>query len=67
MGAHREAEDPEGHPDRARSRADGANHFFENQVDELIADVGAYLDRRLDNPVKRPTPARALKGPSAEG
>ena len=45
----------------------GANHFFENRVDELIAEVGAYLDRRLDNPVKRPTPAKALKGPAAEG
>ena len=44
----------------------GANHFFENRVDELIAEVGAYLDRRLDNPPKRPTPAKALKGPSAE-
>ena len=44
----------------------GANHFFENRVDELIAEVGAYLDRRLDNPVKRPTPAKALKGPTAE-
>ncbi|MBX9759550.1 MAG: alpha/beta hydrolase [Beijerinckiaceae bacterium] len=44
----------------------GANHFFENRVDELIAEVGTYLDRRLDNPVRRPTPAKALKGPSAE-
>ncbi|HRJ70313.1 MAG TPA: alpha/beta hydrolase [Beijerinckiaceae bacterium] len=25
----------------------GANHFFENHVDELIGTVGAYLDRRL--------------------
>jgi alpha/beta superfamily hydrolase len=37
----------------------GANHFFENRVDELIAEVGAYLDRRLDNPPRLPTPARA--------
>jgi hypothetical protein len=44
----------------------GANHFFENRVDELIAEVGTYLDRRLDNPVKRPTPAKQLKGPAAE-
>ena len=28
----------------------GANHFFENRVDELIAEVGAYLDRRLNAP-----------------
>jgi hypothetical protein len=41
---------------------EGANHFFENRVDELIAEVGNYLDRRLDNPVKLPTPARAKKG-----
>jgi alpha/beta superfamily hydrolase len=40
----------------------GANHFFENRVDELIAEVGNYLDRRLDNPVRLPTPARAKKG-----
>ena len=25
----------------------GANHFFENQVDELIAICGAYVDQRL--------------------
>ena len=37
----------------------GANHFFENRVDELIAEVGAYLDRRLDNPPRLPTPARS--------
>lgn len=28
----------------------GANHFFENRVDELITEVGAYLDRRLNAP-----------------
>ena len=27
---------------------EGANHFFENRVDELIEEVGRYLDRRLD-------------------
>jgi alpha/beta superfamily hydrolase len=27
---------------------EGANHFFENKVDELIGVVGRYLDRRLD-------------------
>ena len=26
---------------------EGANHFFENRVDELIDEVGDYLDRRL--------------------
>ena len=37
----------------------GANHFFENSVDDLIAEVSAYLDRRLDNPQLLPTPARS--------
>ena len=40
----------------------GANHFFENRVDELIEEVGLYLDRRLDNPPRLPTPARAKLG-----
>jgi hypothetical protein len=44
----------------------GANHFFEDCVDDLIVEVGAYLDKRLDNPVKRPTPTRAIKGPAAD-
>jgi len=26
---------------------DGANHFFENRVDELMLEVGKYLDKRL--------------------
>ncbi len=29
---------------------EGANHFFENRVEPLIEEVGAYLDRRLGNP-----------------
>jgi alpha/beta superfamily hydrolase len=37
----------------------GANHFFENCIEPLIAEVGAYLDRRLDNPPKRATPTRS--------
>ncbi|MDX7950037.1 alpha/beta hydrolase [Lichenihabitans sp. Uapishka_5] len=36
----------------------GANHFFENCVDPLIAEVGAYLDRRLNNPTRNATPTR---------
>ena len=32
---------------------DGANHFFEDKVDELIGVVGTYLDRRLANIVPR--------------
>jgi alpha/beta superfamily hydrolase len=41
----------------------GANHFFENCVDPLIEEVGAYLDKRLDNPPKRATPTRSVRGP----
>ncbi len=26
---------------------EGANHFFDQKVDELIDHCGAYLDRRL--------------------
>ena len=37
----------------------GANHFFENCVDELNAEVGAYLDRRLGNPERLHVAARA--------
>ena len=37
----------------------GANHFFENCVEPLIADVGTYLDKRLGNPERIATPARA--------
>ena len=25
----------------------GANHFFENHMDELMSECGNYLDRRL--------------------
>ena len=25
----------------------GANHFFENHMDELMAECGSYLDKRL--------------------
>ena len=37
----------------------GANHFFENKVEPLIAQVGAYLDKRLGNPPKIAVAARA--------
>ncbi len=30
-----------------RTVIDGANHFFENHVDELITEVSGYLDKRL--------------------
>ena len=26
----------------------GANHFFENHMDELLEECGAYLDKRLE-------------------
>ncbi|MGL4325010.1 MAG: alpha/beta hydrolase [Beijerinckiaceae bacterium] len=32
---------------------EGANHFFENKVDELVGVVGSYLDKRLANIVPR--------------
>jgi alpha/beta superfamily hydrolase len=37
----------------------GANHFFENCVEPLIEEVGIYLDRRLGNPPRLPTPTRS--------
>jgi alpha/beta superfamily hydrolase len=37
----------------------GANHFFENCIDPLIAEVGAYLDRRLNNPPTTALPSRS--------
>jgi alpha/beta superfamily hydrolase len=29
---------------------EGANHFFDQKVDELIGDCADYLDRRLAQP-----------------
>jgi alpha/beta superfamily hydrolase len=37
----------------------GANHFFENKIEPLISAVDAYLDRRLDDPMRVAIPARA--------
>jgi alpha/beta superfamily hydrolase len=37
---------------------EGANHFFEDRVESLIAQVDAYLDRRLGNPTRIAIPAR---------
>ena len=37
---------------------EGANHFFENKVEPLIAHVDAYLDRRLGNPPRIAIPSR---------
>jgi hypothetical protein len=38
---------------------EGANHFFENRVDELMVAVGDYLDRRLGNPPRVAIASRA--------
>ena len=37
----------------------GANHFFENRVEPLIEEVRRYLDKRLGNPPRLPTPTRS--------
>jgi uncharacterized protein len=36
----------------------GANHFFENRIEPLIAEVDAYLDKRLGNPPRIAIPSR---------
>jgi uncharacterized protein len=33
-----------------RSVISGANHFFENNVEEMMAEVSSYLDKRLGKP-----------------
>ncbi len=38
---------------------EGANHFFENRVDELMVAVGDYLDKRLGNPPRVAIASRA--------
>ncbi len=37
----------------------GANHFFENRIEPLISEVGAYLDGRLGDPTRIAIAARA--------
>ena len=37
---------------------EGANHFFEDRVEDLIEKVGAYLDKRLGNPPRIAIAAR---------
>ena len=37
----------------------GANHFFEDCIDDLQSVVGAYLDKRLGDPARISIPARA--------
>ena len=36
----------------------GANHFFENCGEDLIGEVGTYLDRRLGQPARVPVSAK---------
>ena len=36
----------------------GANHFFEDRLDELMIGVNGYLDRRLDPSYKLPAPGK---------
>jgi len=33
-----------------------ANHFFDGKIDDLMASVVGYLDRRLENGETRPEP-----------
>ena len=52
-----------------QSTIPGANHFFENRVDELMVEVNAYLDKRLGavGEVAPPPPApAALPAPDVE-
>ena len=42
----------------------GANHFFENCVDPLVAEVSTYLDKRLGSPKRIATPTRAERLPA---
>ena len=37
----------------------GANHFFEDRLEPLILELGAYLDKRLGEPARIAIPARA--------
>jgi hypothetical protein len=37
----------------------GANNFFEDRLEPLILEVGAYLDKRLGEPARIAIPARA--------
>ena len=37
----------------------GANHFFEDRLEPLILEVGAYLDKRLGEPARIAIAARA--------
>ncbi|HEY2758217.1 MAG TPA: prolyl oligopeptidase family serine peptidase, partial [Pseudolabrys sp.] len=35
----------------------GANHFFDGKVEPLLTSIGAYLDKRLKPPERKPTAA----------
>src|SRR5437762_14017321 len=40
---------------------EGANHFFDGKVEDLMTTVDAYLDRRLGKPKEAAKPARSKK------
>ena len=44
---------------------EGANHFFDGKVDDLMATVDAYLDRRLGKPKEAAKPAKSKKKQAA--
>ena len=46
-GGDREGEDPEGHPDPEHQVVDGANHFFDGKVEDLMTTVDRYLDKKI--------------------
>ena len=43
---------------RAHAVIEGANHFFENCIEDLQTTVGVYLDKRLGMPKHAPAPQR---------
>ena len=59
-GGHRpdgKAQNAERHHDRA-CRGEGRQSLFRHKIDPLIAEVDAYLDKRLGNPPRIAIPAR---------
>jgi alpha/beta superfamily hydrolase len=39
----------------------GANHFFENRLEDMIGTVHSYLDQRLDPSYRLPAPGKKKK------
>jgi alpha/beta superfamily hydrolase len=44
---------------------DGANHFFDGKVDDLMSTVDTYLDKRLGGPKETAKPSRKRKEAAA--